>query len=674
NGVTADVGVQITLASGALLTLNADGTFDYDPNGQFDNLNAGQSAQDSFTYTIDDGNGGTAVGTVNINVSGSIATSDAVVLGDDGILRVDADRLTVDSIDLSSFDVDAVFTSLGNLTQIGTAAGQSIELDGAQLDVISEADGTLTISGGGAVNVVNAGLTVSADGSQAPSVLNLLALEFEGLAAQKSLIPDNLTVDGSATDAFTAFWIQLDQKYVGSGDYYDVNINTAFVYIGNDYADYLKAGGEALLDLVKVPDGRIQTLHDNLLGNLGDGPIASRFTNQGLEDPRTETGAEFGGRPYHAGYVDENGEYSNLTAVSGVIAWDIANGVGYPDDLPGPYGVLDGDNVISGTSGDDFLFGGDGDDTLNGGAGEDSAVYEGSQLDFAVSTNAETLALSVDDTDGSDGDEGTDALTGVETLQFDDGTLRFEAAIARAADEQPRADQPADTADGFHAGTGLANTNFLVSDNTDVGIEAALKIHNRFAGDVETDGTIYHTNTGTSGADIGLWNFDYSVIDYGATPNISSYNIVITADFIDIHGNRTDDIMTFDAVAHESQQQEDYYQDPSGNTQGLQNSQNIGWYDDGSYDPSAPGTYEVTLTVTDSAGDTVTSTAITVDVAPNITVAADGSGDYLTIQEAITAAEEGNTIFVKAGTYDEDLTIGKQVTLIGAQAGVDGRE
>ena len=38
NGVAASVGQQITLASGALLTLNADGTFDYDPNGAFDHL------------------------------------------------------------------------------------------------------------------------------------------------------------------------------------------------------------------------------------------------------------------------------------------------------------------------------------------------------------------------------------------------------------------------------------------------------------------------------------------------------------------------------------------------------------------------------------------------------------------------------------------------------------
>ena len=58
NGSPANVGVQIMLASGALLTLNANGTFDYDPNGAFDHLPgplsgaSNLSAPDSFTYAL----------------------------------------------------------------------------------------------------------------------------------------------------------------------------------------------------------------------------------------------------------------------------------------------------------------------------------------------------------------------------------------------------------------------------------------------------------------------------------------------------------------------------------------------------------------------------------------------------------------------------------------------
>ncbi|EDX87386.1 FG-GAP repeat domain protein [Synechococcus sp. PCC 7335] len=52
NGSPANVGTQVVLTSGALLTLNSDGSFDYDPNGRFEALNANDTATDSFEYTI----------------------------------------------------------------------------------------------------------------------------------------------------------------------------------------------------------------------------------------------------------------------------------------------------------------------------------------------------------------------------------------------------------------------------------------------------------------------------------------------------------------------------------------------------------------------------------------------------------------------------------------------
>jgi hypothetical protein len=72
NGSGANVGVQTTLASGALLTLNANGTFSYDPNHVFDKLPAQDSGaanvpgHDSFTYTLTGGN----TVTVSLTVKG----------------------------------------------------------------------------------------------------------------------------------------------------------------------------------------------------------------------------------------------------------------------------------------------------------------------------------------------------------------------------------------------------------------------------------------------------------------------------------------------------------------------------------------------------------------------------------------------------------------------------
>lgn len=56
-----------------------------------------------------------------------------------------------------------------------------------------------------------------------------------------------------------------------------------------------------------------------------------------------------------------------------------------------------------------------------------------------------------------------------------------------------------------------------------------------------------------------------------------------------------------------------------------------------------------------------------------ITITKDGKTNiYLTIQEAINEAEEGDTILVGVGTYREQLVIDKPITLLGPNAGVHG--
>ncbi len=85
NGNGADVGVAITLPSGALLTLNADGTFVYNPNGAFNNLPAPSSGAvnftttDTFTYAV---NGGDTA-TVTVTITGVDSDGDNLLGNDD---------------------------------------------------------------------------------------------------------------------------------------------------------------------------------------------------------------------------------------------------------------------------------------------------------------------------------------------------------------------------------------------------------------------------------------------------------------------------------------------------------------------------------------------------------------------------------------------------------------
>ncbi|SEP13210.1 PKD domain-containing protein [Halorientalis persicus] len=70
DGATFSSGTPVALSSGAEVTANADGSWTYDPNGQFESLGNGETDTDSFTYTVTDGNGGTAQGTITVTITG----------------------------------------------------------------------------------------------------------------------------------------------------------------------------------------------------------------------------------------------------------------------------------------------------------------------------------------------------------------------------------------------------------------------------------------------------------------------------------------------------------------------------------------------------------------------------------------------------------------------------
>jgi VCBS repeat-containing protein len=135
---TANVGKTIQLASGALVTVNSDGTYSYDPNHAFDYLVAGTGgantqAEDSFTYSVAGGN----ETTVTVTLSGAYSRGSAILgTGDDDDIGGTNDN---DLFDLTQGGVDTVSGKDGDdYMYLGGAFVPGDSLDGGPgFDVVA---------------------------------------------------------------------------------------------------------------------------------------------------------------------------------------------------------------------------------------------------------------------------------------------------------------------------------------------------------------------------------------------------------------------------------------------------------------------------------------------------------------------------------------------------------
>jgi VCBS repeat-containing protein len=126
NGSATDVGTEISLASGALLTLNADGSFSYDTNGMFEYLGTGAgggptSATDSFTYEAMGSSDPNSTATVTITITG---VDDPAIIGDDTSFtgdELDPVFGTLNATDVEGL-TDGTYFTITNQAANGTAA------------------------------------------------------------------------------------------------------------------------------------------------------------------------------------------------------------------------------------------------------------------------------------------------------------------------------------------------------------------------------------------------------------------------------------------------------------------------------------------------------------------------------------------------------------------------
>ncbi|MBT9314085.1 beta strand repeat-containing protein [Leptothoe spongobia] len=234
SGVDADIDGDVftvtsnTTATNGAVVVNADGTFTYTPNANF---NGG----DSFTYTIDDGNGGTDTATVNITVN---AVNDAPDAVDDAFTTAEDTavngNLFADNGSGVDLDIDGnAFTVTSNTTATNGT-------------VIVNTDGTFTYTptanfnggdsftytiddGNGGTDTATVNITVTAV-NDAPDAVDDAFTTAEDTVINGNLFADNgngvdLDIDG---DVFT-----VTNNTLPAFGVLEMNANGTFTYSPN---------------------------------------------------------------------------------------------------------------------------------------------------------------------------------------------------------------------------------------------------------------------------------------------------------------------------------------------------------------------------------------------------------------------------------------------------------
>jgi VCBS repeat-containing protein len=121
---------------------NNNGEFSYDTNGQFETLGGGQTATDTFTYTVDDGHGGVVTKTVTITVTG---TNVPAVIGEHNpVALTETNAVLTTSGTLTSTDADGTDNVFTAETVTGTYGSLTMGSNGAWTYTAASAQDQLT--------------------------------------------------------------------------------------------------------------------------------------------------------------------------------------------------------------------------------------------------------------------------------------------------------------------------------------------------------------------------------------------------------------------------------------------------------------------------------------------------------------------------------------------------
>ena len=452
----ANVGSQITLASGALLTVYANGTFNYDTNHAFDPTPtpgsgaSNQPAHDSFTYTLAGGN------TVTVSLTINGLDTDDLLLGTAGsdflIAGVGADTLVglggndaMDGgtgIDTATFSgalgfadtaVNWIVTSiegndvLQNIEIVVEGNGQRSLLVGSTgfatlQDALNAAvaDDDIRLAAGtysGAFNYSDTGLAVIAQSGAlinatfTPSAGQGLVVLAAGGADHITTGAGNDLIDGGAgVDTLTG-GAGDDQYFVDTGDTVVEASGEGFdiVYAGATYA--LSAG--AWVEILGTVNN-FATTAINLTGNELDNYITGNAGANTLDGGVGGSDQLWGREGDDSYFVDSNDVVIEYAANGYDIVYARADhtlSAGFEIEVLGTV-----DNTAStaislkGNELANYVTGNAGANTIDGGAGSDYLQGRDGADSFAFST-----ALGATNVD-----EIADFVSGIDKIALDD--------------------------------------------------------------------------------------------------------------------------------------------------------------------------------------------------------------------------------------------------------------
>jgi VCBS repeat-containing protein len=368
NGAGVTIGAPVTLASGAIATLNANGTITYNPNGKFNTLidavtaaatgAVNTSATDSFTYTL----AGGSQTTVTVQISGVQSSDDRLGgnAGDNTITGTAAG----DYFDLSQGGNDTATGLVGDDAFFFGAAFTALDsVDGGpgtndQVGLQGNYAGGLTLGAASLVNVETLAVLPGFSYSIASVNANVAAGQTLSVFGGNLGAADNFTFNGSAetdgsfkmfgglgNDAFTGGALD-DGFYFGPGK-----------YGAGDSVD----GGGGTNDQVALDGNYSITFGNNALVEtltLLPGPIGSQNTfNITLADG------------WVAGGATKTVWGLNVTTNMTI------NGAGETNGNLVFFGGQ-GSDTLTGGSGNDTIYGGGAGDLMTGGAGIDNFRYD----------------------------------------------------------------------------------------------------------------------------------------------------------------------------------------------------------------------------------------------------------------------------------------------------------